>query len=207
MSTKESNVVIVSSPEANWGRVRAYFTGGILITNDNSNFSSAHQFYALTLEKTWHLPRCYLSSDCVGDGSVDLSGGTLVGGATMTISGGTIQLGTPIEIRNATIKVQGAEQISMGKDSIGLPKDSEFVATDATLERSVTALPGGVSDIAVGGKISIKVGRFEARILAAHRKSITPVRRHLLIARLHELFRDAAHVDTRGLQRNEYKHN
>jgi Putative Ig domain len=44
----------------NWGRVRAYFAGGILIANDQSSFSSssASPFLLLNIEKTWLLPGC-----------------------------------------------------------------------------------------------------------------------------------------------------
>jgi hypothetical protein len=55
-----------------WGRIHADFTAGVLISNDSGNsvaggstagagdFSQAHQFYALTVEKAWLLPGCYL---------------------------------------------------------------------------------------------------------------------------------------------------
>jgi hypothetical protein len=39
-----------------WGLVRAYFTGGILLANDSSNFSSAYEFLDLTVDKTWMMP-------------------------------------------------------------------------------------------------------------------------------------------------------
>jgi len=43
-----------------WGRVRAYFAGGVLIANDQSNFSSsaASPFLLFTLDKTWLMPGC-----------------------------------------------------------------------------------------------------------------------------------------------------
>jgi hypothetical protein len=54
-----------------WGRIHADFVGGVLISNDSTgtatsgttpsgNFSQAHQFYALSVEKVWSLPGCYL---------------------------------------------------------------------------------------------------------------------------------------------------
>jgi len=64
---------------ADWGRVHTYFTAGILISNnasitqtgsttqDNGNFSQAHQFLALTLDKSWSLPACYLRKFAVED--------------------------------------------------------------------------------------------------------------------------------------------
>lgn len=65
-----------------WGRVHADFTAGILMSNNNQtagtdsgNFSQAHQFIALTVEKNWALPGCYLrafgqkvSRELTGDG-------------------------------------------------------------------------------------------------------------------------------------------
>jgi hypothetical protein len=66
---------------ADWGRVHAYFTAGILISNnssitqtgsttqDNGNFSQAHQFLSLTVDKSWSLPGCYLRTFAVEDDS------------------------------------------------------------------------------------------------------------------------------------------
>ncbi|MFZ0272493.1 MAG: hypothetical protein WB524_22965 [Acidobacteriaceae bacterium] len=52
---------------ADWGRVQADFAAGILFTNnsqlnssDTSNFTQAHEFLDLTVEKGWTLPGCYL---------------------------------------------------------------------------------------------------------------------------------------------------
>jgi hypothetical protein len=43
-----------------WGRIRAYFAGGVLIANDQNSFSSssASPFLLFNLEKTWILPGC-----------------------------------------------------------------------------------------------------------------------------------------------------
>ena len=56
-----------------WGRVRAYFTAGLLLSNnstitsgnasgtqDNGDFSQAHEFLDLALERSWLLPGCYV---------------------------------------------------------------------------------------------------------------------------------------------------
>jgi hypothetical protein len=55
---------------ADWGRVRAEFTAGLLTTNNNQlnssdagSFNQAHLFVDLTLEKVWTLPGCYLQDD------------------------------------------------------------------------------------------------------------------------------------------------
>ena len=59
---------------ADWGRVHAEFTAGLLISNnslttlsaqggqsqDNGDFSQAHEFLALTVDKSWSFPACYL---------------------------------------------------------------------------------------------------------------------------------------------------
>ncbi len=66
-----TKVRVAKSP-LNWGRIHADFAAGILISNDSTNsttgsgtagsgnFSQAHQFYALSVEKSWSLPGCYL---------------------------------------------------------------------------------------------------------------------------------------------------
>jgi hypothetical protein len=43
-----------------WGRVRAYFAGGVLLANDQNSFSSSSSspFLLFNLEKTWILPGC-----------------------------------------------------------------------------------------------------------------------------------------------------
>jgi hypothetical protein len=43
-----------------WGRVRAYFAGGVLVSNDQNSFSSSSSspFLLFNLEKTWILPGC-----------------------------------------------------------------------------------------------------------------------------------------------------
>ncbi len=55
------------STKDDWGRVHADFTVGILMSNgnqisstDSGDFTQAHQFLALTVEKAWKLPGCYL---------------------------------------------------------------------------------------------------------------------------------------------------
>jgi hypothetical protein len=52
-----------------WGRVHADFTAGLMTSNsnqltstDSGNFTQAHEFLALTLDKSWALPGCYLRS-------------------------------------------------------------------------------------------------------------------------------------------------
>ena len=43
-----------------WGKVRAYFVGGVLISNNQNSFSSssANQFLDLNVDKFWHVPYC-----------------------------------------------------------------------------------------------------------------------------------------------------
>jgi hypothetical protein len=55
----ESKITAVEDP-LDWGRARAYFAAGILFANDNSAFSSAHQFYSFDYDKAWRLPDYYL---------------------------------------------------------------------------------------------------------------------------------------------------
>ncbi|HYM74899.1 MAG TPA: hypothetical protein VE377_02885 [Candidatus Dormibacteraeota bacterium] len=45
-----------------WGRVRAYFAGGVLIASGQNSFSSssATEFVSFNIEKTWLLPGCSL---------------------------------------------------------------------------------------------------------------------------------------------------
>lgn len=52
-----------------WGRVHADFTAGLMTSNNNQltstdsgNFTQVHEFLALTLDKSWALPGCYLRS-------------------------------------------------------------------------------------------------------------------------------------------------
>jgi hypothetical protein len=64
--------VFEATSATDWGRIHADFSAGVLISNDSGNstagsstagsgnFSQAHQFYALTVEKYWMLPGCYL---------------------------------------------------------------------------------------------------------------------------------------------------
>jgi hypothetical protein len=58
-SDSYSSIVEVQD-SLNWGRVRAYFVGGVLVSNTQSNFSSsaANEFLALNMDKFWILPGC-----------------------------------------------------------------------------------------------------------------------------------------------------
>ncbi len=40
----------------NWGRVKAYFTSGFLLSQDQGSFSQSSLFLAFTLDKTWAMP-------------------------------------------------------------------------------------------------------------------------------------------------------
>ncbi len=42
-----------------WGRVRSYFTAGILISQDQGSFSQSSLFLSFVLDKTWRLPGYY----------------------------------------------------------------------------------------------------------------------------------------------------
>jgi hypothetical protein len=142
IATSDSNLAPVKSLEANWGRVRAYFVGGVLITNDSSSFSSAHQFYALNVEKSWHLPRCYLQGPlgepgCIAEGSsstLDLAGGSMHFTHPIHITGGSGKLGPPFAIDNATVEVTGEESITVTGVSIPLHKRQRFTVTSGTLK-------------------------------------------------------------------------
>jgi hypothetical protein len=81
-----------------WGRIHADFVGGVLISNDSTNstvtstttsttgttntttsagagnFSQAHQFFALNVEKSWALPGCYLRVFSHGEAERDETG-------------------------------------------------------------------------------------------------------------------------------------
>jgi hypothetical protein len=52
--------VVAVRTELDWGRVRALFFAGILVANDQNSFSSssANQFLAFNIEKTWLLSGC-----------------------------------------------------------------------------------------------------------------------------------------------------
>ncbi|HVI08131.1 MAG TPA: hypothetical protein VND65_07520 [Candidatus Binatia bacterium] len=54
-STIFSDVIDVAG-FGNWGLVRAYFTSGFLLSQDQGSFSQSHLFLAFTLDKTWKLP-------------------------------------------------------------------------------------------------------------------------------------------------------
>jgi hypothetical protein len=146
VAAKTSNPVTVTSLEANWGRVRAYFVGGVLITNDSSSFSSAHQFYDLTVEKTWRPPKCYVGTyvdaatgkrGCLAEGSsstFDLSGGTMTFKNPIHIHGASGKAGPPFEIDNATVTVTGTETITTpGGATIVLLANQSFEVTNGTL--------------------------------------------------------------------------
>lgn len=55
--------------QTDWGLVRAYFTGGTVIANDNSNFSTANLFFALNVDKTWIMPRFEPKPTTTGTGT------------------------------------------------------------------------------------------------------------------------------------------
>jgi hypothetical protein len=145
VAKKDSNLVSVASLEANWGRVRAYFVGGLLITNDSSSFSSAHQFYALNVEKTWRLPHCYLGTvvdekgkrGCIAESSYstfDLSGGTMDFDSPIYIDGASGKAGPPFEITNATVTVSSGQDITTpGGTTIHLEKNESFTVASGTL--------------------------------------------------------------------------
>jgi hypothetical protein len=81
MQACQSNISEVQGA-LDWGRVHADFTAGILLSNDSTNaqtgsttagsgnFSQAHQFYALNVEKVWALPSCYIRLPAGSNSSV-----------------------------------------------------------------------------------------------------------------------------------------
>lgn len=81
--------------ETDWGLVRAYFTGGIALANDSSNFSAAYEFLALDVDKAWLLPGNYLMR----------AKHAKAGGATTTI---TLNSGESYTITGRRIAVQGS---------------------------------------------------------------------------------------------------
>jgi hypothetical protein len=58
-TTLFSDVVDVAG-FGNWGLVRAYFTSGFLLSQDQGNFSQSNLFLAFTMDKTWKMPGYYL---------------------------------------------------------------------------------------------------------------------------------------------------
>jgi hypothetical protein len=42
-----------------WGRIKMYFTGGLLLSQDQGTFSQSNLFMAFTIDKTWRLPVYY----------------------------------------------------------------------------------------------------------------------------------------------------
>jgi hypothetical protein len=59
-----SNVVNVAA-FGNWGLVKAYFTSGLLLSQDAGSFSQSNLFLSFVIDKTWRLPGYYHAK---GDG-------------------------------------------------------------------------------------------------------------------------------------------
>jgi hypothetical protein len=53
-----SELVSVTVP-GDWGRIRGYFTTGILLSQDEGSFSQSSVFLGFTLDKTWRMPGYY----------------------------------------------------------------------------------------------------------------------------------------------------
>jgi len=57
-ATLSSEVVDVVIP-GDWGRVRGYFTSGILLSQNQNSFSQSSLFLGFNLDKTWRMPGYY----------------------------------------------------------------------------------------------------------------------------------------------------
>lgn len=53
-----ANVIV----PADWGRVKGYFTSGILVSQNQDSFSQSSLFLAFTLDKTWRMPGYFHTS-------------------------------------------------------------------------------------------------------------------------------------------------
>lgn len=56
-----SEDVIRVAAFGNWGLVKAYFTSGFLLSEEQGSFSQSNLFMAFTLDKTWKMPGYYFS--------------------------------------------------------------------------------------------------------------------------------------------------
>ena len=56
----------------NWGLVKAYFTSGFLLSEDQGSFSQSSLFLAFTLDKTWRLPGYYFPRITKGKSGKDV---------------------------------------------------------------------------------------------------------------------------------------
>ena len=57
-ATQQSTAVEVIIP-GDWGRIKGYFTSGILLSQDQNNFSQSSLFLSFILDKTWRMPGYY----------------------------------------------------------------------------------------------------------------------------------------------------
>ena len=178
MAKTDSNLATVTSLEADWGRVRAYFVGGVLISNDSSSFSSAHQFYALNVEKTWRLPQCYLRTvavndrgkhDCVTEGSYStliLDGASFTFKKAIRITGGSAKAGPPVTIENAVVTLTDAETIGVGKAGVTLQAGQSFNVTSGTLDGNLDLDGDGRVIGMAGGTLKITKGQMASAQIA-----------------------------------------
>jgi len=60
LAPKFSAGVMRVSAFASWGLVRAYFTSGFLLSQDQGSFSQSNLFLSFTIDKTWRLPNSHL---------------------------------------------------------------------------------------------------------------------------------------------------
>lgn len=139
--------------------------------DDSSSFSSAHQFYALNVEKTWRLPHCYLRAAvgpggepaCITEGSystLDLAGGSMQFNQPIRISGGSSKMGPPFEIDNATVTVTGEETMITATGGILLHPGQSFTVTRGTLTGTLYSAGGGTAP----GKLDITKGQLATAI-------------------------------------------
>ncbi len=124
-----------------WGLVRAYFTGGIVLANDNSNFSSAYEFLGLNVDKSWMLPHC---SGC------NLSPASAPVGGTNQTTVIEVASGEKYELTGDHLKVGGAKY-SPGNLIPETPATALNISgTDLSLQQTV----GGAA--ATGTKLAFK---------------------------------------------------
>jgi hypothetical protein len=103
LSSDEVDVVV----PGDWGRVKGYFTSGILLSQNQNSFSQSSLFMGFNLDKTWRMPGYYHQKS----GKVTAEK-ELVKAQKTLADANSLPAGekTPQRISEATIKIRKAEQ-------------------------------------------------------------------------------------------------
>ncbi len=125
-----------------WGLVRAYFTGGIALANDSSNFSSAYEFLALDLDKTWLLPGNYLIR----------TKSAKAGSATTTI---TVKPNETFTITGQRVAVQGSTFVPPALSPTDATKGATIAGKALRVRKVVPAVAPVPLPIAVRGDVVV----------------------------------------------------